>query len=171
VLPPLVAFFTVWGWLVALIAVAVFGLALLLWFLICSPDWCFDILPLLWQIAFIAAVVFIYFGSCPACQVLLYIGVGLMVVFAGVILFWIFHCNPSRCEMVWELLKLGFANTLIGLIQSAIALIPLLGGLAMCISPLAIVFLWLINTFLDALLFFLPLVCGFNPRRAGRALR
>jgi hypothetical protein len=45
----------------------------------------------------------------------------------------------------------------------------ILVGLGMCISPLAVLFLWLINTFLFGLSMLLPSVCGFNPRGAGRA--
>jgi hypothetical protein len=172
IIPELVVFFTAFGWIIALVLLLLFAAALAVWFLICKPDWCFDILPLLWQIAFIAAVVFIYFGSCPACHTpLLPIGILLMLVFAALILVWILNCRPSRCQVVWELLKLGFANTLIGLIESAIALIPILAGLGMCISPLAVIFLWLINAFLDGLLMLLPFLCGFNPRRPVRAPR
>ena len=42
-------------------------------------------------------------------------------------------------------------------------ILPAAFGLATCVSPLAVIFLWLVTAFLDGLVLFLPLFCGFNP--------
>jgi hypothetical protein len=140
----------------------------IVWFVICPPDWCRDILPKLWQAAFIAGITFIYFGSCPLCAVtpigaLLFWGILLLLVGAGLLLAWILGCRPGQCETAWRLIELGLVNTVIGGIESVLGLLPAAFGLATCVSPLAVVFLWLVTAFLDALVLFLPLFCGFNP--------
>lgn len=154
-------------WAVGILAVILIGL-LFLWFFTCPPTWCGEVLPLIWQGSFIAGIVFIYFGSCPACGILMLLfGVFLLLVAAGLLMYWIMSCNPTRCQVVWELLRLGLASTIVGLANSVIAVVPLFFGLAMCISPFAIIFLWVINAFLDLLLVILPVVCGFNPIAGG----
>ena len=77
----------------------------LVWFVICPPNWCRDILPKLWQGALIAGITFIYFGSCPLCLAtpigsLLPWGVGLLLLGAGLLLLWILTCRPTQCETV-----------------------------------------------------------------------
>ena len=172
VIPVVVAFFVSYGWWIFAGFAALLALALLVWLLLCPPDWCFDVMPMLWQIFFIFGVVLIYFGSCPACFIspvgpLLLWGVGFLLVGAGILLAWIMSCRPTQCQVLWELLKLGLANTLVGLIATAISLVPLISGLALCVSVGAIIFLWLFNLALDFILVLLPGACNFNPRAGG----
>ena len=133
----------------ALLALVIVGV--IVWFVVCAPDWCRDVLPKLWQGALIAGIVFIYFGSCPLCFAtligsLLVWGVLLLLLGAGLLLWWVLTCRPSRCETVWRLLELGVINTIIGGIASVIALLPVtlsLGGCAALVG--ASVSLWLVN--------------------------
>ena len=168
VAPPLVAFFVAFGLPIFLALFALLVVAVIVWFVICPPDWCRDILPKLWQAAFIAGITFVYFGSCPLCSVtpigaLLFWGILLLLVGAALLLSWILGCRPSQCETAWRLIELGLVNTIIGGIESVLGLLPAAFGLATCVSPLALVFLWLVTAFLDGLVLFLPLFCGFNP--------
>ena len=141
---------------------------MIVWFVLCPPDWCRDVLPKLWQGALMAGIIFIYFGSCPLCQVtpigsLLAWGVVLLLVGAGLLLWWVLSCRPSQCETVWRLLELGVVNTIIGGIETAIACCRWRSASPPASRLLAGIFLWLVNAFLDFLVFLLPRFCGFNP--------
>ena len=148
---------------------------MVLWFLLCPPDWCRDLLPKLWQLAFIAGIAFAYFGSCPLCAVtlvgsLLIWGVVLLVVGAGLLIWWIESCRPTQCLTVWRLLELGAVNTVLGLIESVLGfVVP--GAIPACVSVWALIFMWAVNAFLDSLLLGLPAFCGFNPLQPPAAVR
>jgi hypothetical protein len=168
VAPPLVAFFVAFGIWIFLGLLLLLIIAVIAWFVLCPPDWCRDVLPKLWQGALMAGIIFIYFGSCPLCQVtpigsLFVWGVLLLLAGAGLLLLWILTCRPTQCETVWRLVELGVVNTIIGGIETVIALLPLAFGLASCISLLAWIFLFLVTSFLNVLTLLLPMVCGFNP--------
>ncbi len=154
---------TITPWVIGALSVMLLGL-LSLWFFTCRPTRCGKLLPMIWQALLIAGIVFIYFGSCPACGgLMLLFGAFLLLIGAGLLIYWIMTCDPTRCQVIWELLRLGLASTIVGLVEAVITVIPLFLGAAMCISPFAFLFLWAINTFLDSLLPLLPVACGFNP--------
>lgn len=166
-LPLFAPFFLAFGLLIFLILLGVLIALVLLWLFICPPDWCRDILPKLWQGALMSGIIFIYFGSCPLCNVtpigsLLLWGVGLLLLGAALLLWWILSCRPSTCQTLWRLIELGVVNTIIGGIVSVMTFIAATVAAA-CISPFAVAFLWLVIAFLDLLFFFLPQACGFNP--------
>jgi hypothetical protein len=149
------------------LALVVGGLALLalvviffIWLFCCPPDWCLDILPLLWQVAFIAGAVLLYLSACCG-QAFLVIGVLLVLAFAGLLFLWIQTCHPSQCLVIWELLKLGLAQTVVGFVEVGLDVFP---GLAVCVGAFAHLFLLVITVALDSLLLLLPGACGFNPR-------
>jgi hypothetical protein len=160
IVPPAVAFFVAFGLLFFLALLFLLIIAVLVWFVICPPNWCRDILPKLWQGALIAGITFIYFGSCPLCLAtpigsLLPWGVGLLLLGAGLLLLWILTCRPTQCETVWRLVELGVVNTVIGVLEMILA--------GACTPLIAEIFLWLVTLFLDVLVFLLPQFCGFNP--------
>ena len=173
--PAAVAFFVVNGFPIFLGLLVLLAGLVVLWFLLCPPDWCRDLLPKLWQLAFIAGIAFAYFGSCPLCAVtlvgsLLIWGVVLLVVGAGLLIWWIESCRPTQCLTVWRLLELGAVNTVLGLIESVLGfVVP--GAIPACVSVWALIFMWAVNAFLDSLLLGLPAFCGFNPLQPPAAVR
>jgi hypothetical protein len=107
--------------LVALILLAV-------WIFSCPLTWCFDWLPLIWQILLGVGFAFIFFGTCPACTSLLFIGLGIFV--AGIIAFgfWVGTCKPTMCTILFEIGSLGLVQVVISFLEEPLGVCIILWG-------------------------------------------
>jgi hypothetical protein len=126
------------GWPAVGLAVAPFVLAaaliiavilLLIWIWLCPLTWCFDWLPLIWQILLGVGFAFVFFGTCPACAgSLLPIGAVIFLLGVGVFIFWLLTCRPTTCTVLFELGSLGIVQLFISFLEGPLGICIILWG-------------------------------------------
>jgi hypothetical protein len=113
--------------LAAALVVAVVLLAI--WILLCPLTWCFDWVPLIWQILLGVGFAFLFFGTCPACAVsLLPIGAVIFLIGVGVFIFWLLTCRPTTCTVLFEIGSLGIVQLFISFLEGPLGICIIVWG-------------------------------------------
>lgn len=102
-------------------AMVVAAILIFVWILLCRLTWCWDWLPLIWQLLLGVGFAFMFFGTCPLCQAVLF-PIGLALFFLGVLvfIFWIISCKPTTCTIFFEIGSLGLVQVIVSFLEGAL---------------------------------------------------
>jgi hypothetical protein len=108
------------GMITAIVAGLLAFAATVVWWVKCRYSRC-HVQLLVWQLAGIAGLAFVYFGACLECGVTLYatvwIGAALLIVAVWQWLSWVDECRPTACHVAYEMGVLGVAQSVVGILE------------------------------------------------------